>query len=200
MELVVLTSAFIGIVLILLTKFFWQGALLSVGSFVAYYFIFGSGNGTHLLVVLVGLLLMALELLLPSFGIVGVVGIVMSTVGLSLSQGNLALTLTNAALALLLATGFAVILLKCGCRFQMGRALVLHNVIDKRGGYQSHQKNYDHLLHQTGVTLTSLRPIGRANIQQEDIEVLAVGEMIAQNERVIVYKIEDNRVFVKKIK
>lgn len=200
MELLLLTIAFIGIVIVLLTPCVWQGCLMTVGSFVTYFVVISSGTWMYFLVLLVGLLLMVLELFLPSFGAVGVIGIAMMLLGVGMTSSDPAVTLLNACYAISIAIIFAMILLKMGYRMRLGRGLVLNEQLTSENGFQSFQKDYGRYLNHIGTTLTSLRPVGRAQFQDEVLEVLSLGEMIEEKRSVIVYRVEGNKLFVKEIK
>ncbi|MBS4770560.1 hypothetical protein KG090_05150 [Carnobacteriaceae bacterium zg-ZUI240] len=199
MELMLLTVAFIGIVIVLLTKYVWQGSVLTVASFLIYFFIEASGSWEYFLVLLVGLMLLILELFLPSFGAVGIIGIAMTLLGINMTSDNPTLTLLNASYALCIALGVAVFLWKMGCRFQLGRGLVLNQSLTSDKGFQSFQQDYAQYLNTVGVTVTSLRPVGRARFGDEELEVLSSGKMIESHKDVVVYKVEGSKLFVREI-
>lgn len=200
MELLLLTVAFIGIVVVLLTPHVWQGCVMTIGSFVTYFLLGTNGTWIYFLVLLVGLLLMVLELFLPSFGAVGVIGIAMILLGVGMTSNNPSLTLLNVCYALCISIVVAIILLKMGYRMQLGRGLVLNERLTSDKGFQSFQYDYTRYLNGEGVTLTSLRPVGRAQFQGEVLEVLSLGEMIEENKPIVVYRVEGNKLFVKEIK
>lgn len=200
MELLLLTVAFVGIVVVLLTPYVWQGCAMTIGAFVTYFVVVSSGTWIYFLVLLVGLLLMVLELFLPSFGAVGVIGIAMTLLGVGMTSSNPSVTLLNMCYAISIAIIFAMILLKMGYRMHMGRGLVLNERLTRDKGFQSFQQDYARYLNQTGMTLTSLRPVGRAQFQNDILEVLSLGEMIEENKPVVVYRVEGNKLFVKEIK
>lgn len=200
MELLLLTVAFIGIVVVLLTPYLWQGCVMTIGAFVMYFVLGTNGTLVYFLVLLVGLLLMVLELFLPSFGAVGVIGIVMILLGIGMTSNNPSLTLLNVSYALCISIVVAIILLKMGYRMQLGRGLVLNERLTSDKGFQSFQYDYTRYLNEIGITLTSLRPVGRAQFQEGVMEVLSLGEMIEENKSIVVYRVEGNKLFVKEIK
>lgn len=200
MELLLLTIAFIGIVVVLLTPYVWQGCLMTIGSFMTYFVVLSSGTWIYFLVLLVGLLLMVLELFLPSFGAVGVIGIAMTLLGVGMTSNNPTVTLLNTCYAIAIAIIFAMILLKMGYRMRLGRGLVLNEQLTSEKGFQSFQQDYARYLNQTGITLTSLRPVGRAQFQDDILEVLSLGDMIEEDKSVVVCRVEGNKLFVKEIK
>lgn len=200
MELLLLTLSFIGIVVVLLTPYTWQGITLTVSSLIVYYVALASGTWVYFLVLLVGILLMILELFIPSFGAVGVIGITMTLLGIGVTSNNPTMTLLNATYAMCIALGVAIVLLKKGCRMHLGRGMVLNEQLTSEKGFRSFQNDYTRYLNSTGVTLTSLRPVGRAQIEDTVLEVLSLGEMIEQNKPIMVYRVEGNKLFVREIK
>ena len=59
-------------------------------------------------------------------------------------------------------------------------------------------KHFDHLLHQTGVTLTVLRPTGVARFGDEHVDVVTEGAYVEKDARVEVLSVQAHRVVVRK--
>lgn len=55
------------------------------------------------------------------------------------------------------------------------------------------------LLHKEGVTLSALRPSGMARIDARVLDVITQGEMLPENCRIRVVKLEGNRIVVKSL-
>ena len=55
------------------------------------------------------------------------------------------------------------------------------------------------ILHNEGVTLTDLHPVGAAKISGVHLDVISHGEHITSQTKIIVTEIEGNRVVVEKI-
>ncbi|MBF0780491.1 MULTISPECIES: NfeD family protein [unclassified Granulicatella] len=198
MGIVLLVSAFIGVIIILFSRYFWLGGLVTITSFISYFILFGTGEWIHVIILILGFALMGLELVVPSFGAIGIVGMLMIGLGLYSSSINPSITLFNMSIASVIALTIVLILVKCGYKLQFARGLVLHSRLSSDKGYQAHQKNYLSFIQQKGVSLTSLRPVGKAKINGDEIEVITSGEMIDANEAIVVYKVEGNKILVRR--
>lgn len=67
-------------------------------------------------------------------------------------------------------------------------------------GYSSAREKLDDLLSAEGVSLTTLRPSGIANIKGNKIDVISEGEMILKDTRIKVIDVSGNRIIVKPVK
>ncbi|MBS4750774.1 hydrolase [Granulicatella sp. zg-ZJ] len=197
MDILLLTSGFIGILIIIFSRYALFGGLMTIVSFLTYFTLLGTGQWVYLILLLFGLSLIALEFIVPSFGIIGVTGTIMTGMGLFMSSASPMRTLLNFSIALLITVVLAMLLIKIGYKTRLGRGLVLVDRLSDSGGFKSYQDDYQRYLHQIGKTTTSLRPVGRAMFDGEEVEVLSTGEMIDASKTVVVYKVEGNKVFVR---
>lgn len=198
MGILLLVLGFVGIITILFTRFYWLGSLMTIAAFIAYFVLFGTGQWLYLIVLLLGLSLMGLELIIPSFGAIGIVGILMIGVGLYMSSVEPIATLFNFSIAFVLALTTIVVLMKQGARLQLTKGLVLKEQLSSSDAYTTSSINYQQFLNQVGMSLTSLRPVGKARFGNQDIEVITSGEMIDVYERIVVYKVEGNKLIVRR--
>jgi membrane-bound serine protease (ClpP class) len=67
-------------------------------------------------------------------------------------------------------------------------------------GFSSARDKLDDLLSAEGVTITTLRPSGTANIKGNKVDVISEGEMILKNTKIRVIDIKGNRIVVKPVK
>lgn len=200
MDILLLSVGFISLLSLLFTKFSIISGTISFISFFGYFFIISSGQWIYFFVLLLGFILLVLEALIPSFGILGLAGSVMTFIGIYLSNDTPIHTLSTFLIAGVLSIVVALCLIKSGVKLKIGQNLVLKEQLDKNHGYQTTSIDYSKYLSQKGVTTTSLRPVGRAEILGDDVEVLSGSQMIEENQKVIVYKVEGNRIYVKKYK
>lgn len=194
MDMLILLLGFVGILTILFTKHTIFGGILTVAMFIGYFFLYGSGQWIYLIILFLGLIMLALELIIPSFGAIGIVGMTMMGLGLYMSSEQPVYTLINFGVASLLSLTTSIILLKSGHQLYLTKGLVLKKQLtyDRAELYQQY---VDHV----GTTVTSLRPVGRVKFENDDIvEVVTSGEMIDEGERVVAYKIEGNKLIVRR--
>jgi membrane-bound serine protease (ClpP class) len=142
-----------------------------------------------ILLYILGLALLFSEIFVPG-GIIGTIGalcliasiyFVFEEYGFWWGLGSLVLT----ALA-------GIVLIKVALR-----RLTLRRIETTAEGYSSSPKDLPDLMGLEGTTLTMLRPAGKAEISGKRIDVLTRGEIIEQDRRVRVIKVEGNRVFVR---
>lgn len=141
--------------------------------------------------VIAGLLLLVIEVVvIPGFGVIGVLG------GLAiLGSGYVALTELGAAYAgLALSAGVlgAGALLWLVPRTRAGKAMVL----ETRTLGAAADPGLADLVGCRGVTLTPLRPAGTADIEGRTVDVISDGQYIEPNTPVEVILVEGSRVVV----
>ena len=126
----------------------------------------------------VGMVLLLIELFVPGFGIFGGLGLVALVLCIVFQAPSL-------LEALILLVSFSAIVvalaLIAGRSLKRGRLyrspLVLKETADKEEGYMS-SGNYSHLVGETGISLTPLRPAGVAELGGHKHDVVTEGEFI----------------------
>lgn len=147
----------------------------------------------------VGMVLLLIELFVPGFGIFGGLGLV-ALVLCIVFQARSVLE----ALILLLAFSAIVVALAliAGRSLKRGRlyrsALVLKDAQDREEGYVS-SDDYTHLVGETGVSLTPLRPAGVAELGGRKQDVVTEGEFIPARSPVKVERVVGSRVIVRQL-
>jgi len=163
----------------------------------------------------VGILLVLLEVFLPSFGVLTVLAIV----SFAVSVIEAAKISTSAAWAMgCVAPVLTLLMLYYGLkvipRTSWGRGLVLHRPADLGqpeapsstetailgNGHATGEETYRLLIGQEGVAKTSLRPAGLVLVDGKRIDVVTEGAMIEGGARVKVVAVEGNRVVVRRVK
>ncbi len=175
-------------------------------------YLVGLADYTELLILIIGVLLLGIEVfVLPGFGIAGITGLLVIASGLVLSfQGFVlpdpafpwegALLMKNLAIV----SGsflFAFLISLFLIRF------VLPNISKIfKGPYLEADLKNSHVditmdlsikPGHTGVAYTFLRPSGKILINNKKIDAITQGEFIEKGERIIIDKIDQNRVIVK---
>ncbi len=165
---------------------------------------------------LIGLVLMAVELLvIPGFGVAGVLGIVCMVAGLTfaaidsdllrhiptgeISVGHILIPLCTTIVAVVAALLLSVYL---GGRFLEGTSplrnkVVLTTEMESSEGFASHITSLTNLIDQSGLTTTPLRPTGRVKIGRESYA--AAGEhglFIEEGRKVKVTRAETGTLYV----
>ncbi len=154
------------------------------------------------LIFVVGLALIVLEVfVIPGFGIAGILGIILmfgsvfyvffdntDDINMALLWLSVSVILTS-VLAIL-----ATIFLPKSAPFQR---FSLSTVMSTDLGYHSAGlEDFESFLGKTGVALTPLRPAGTARIDNKRLDVVTVGDFIAQNTPVKVAEVEGSKISV----
>ena len=161
----------------------------------------------ELLLGLAGITLLALEVLvIPGFGIAGLMGILALVAALVLSMIGPGFTTTfmlaaagRVVFALLFAVLASVVLLRFLPRLPFGRRLVLKSGLAAAEGYASAPESDMKWLGKTGRASSPLRPAGIADIDGQRVDVVSDGEHIDAGQPIRVTHVDGNRIVVRHI-
>lgn len=155
-----------------------------------------------ILLLIAGIVLVFLEVLLPSGGILAIlaagtlIGSLVMGYKHSSTAGTTILVVMMVAVPVLIVAGFRML-----PHTAMGRRLTLTpkpEASAARGTPGVSVEDFGHLLGKTGVAVTPLRPAGTADFGAERVSVIAQGDMIEKDAAVVVVLVEGNSVVVNK--
>ena len=184
-------------------------------------FLFFAG---HLVVNLVGLeellllaigtgLLVVEVLVIPGFGIPGVIGVmliglslILALVGLDLSnldiawsEGLLAQAVLQFAASVVVAGGLFMLSIRYLPSVGPVKRLILFHRLTKESGYvPTSQKGRDQLVGRRGKAITDLRPGGKIMVERSKYDVTAFNEFITKGEEVTVLAVDGPRITVER--
>ena len=175
-------------------------------------FLLGRVGSLEVLLFLAGLVLLLLELLvIPGFGVAGISGILLIMVALVLSMQVFtvpklpweweAFKINAAAVTASMLISFIVmaVLAHFMPHLPMLRRLMLATEQKVEQGYTVQApESRGRLLGKRGVTVTTLRPTGKARLGDELVVVDSEGEFIEPGQQVEVIEVSGNRVVVRK--
>ena len=184
-----------GLGLTSLALFFWGHWLVQLAGW------------EELLLGVAGLILLAIEVVvIPGFGVAGVLGIIAIIASLVLSLVGPGFTITfmlaaagRVVFALLLAVLASLVLLRFLPRLPFGRRLVLRRGLAAAEGYASAPEIDAQWLGKTGLASSPLRPAGIADIDGQRVDVVSDGEHIDAGQFIRVTRVDGNRVVVRQI-
>ncbi|HZJ87344.1 MAG TPA: NfeD family protein [Erysipelothrix sp.] len=191
-------ALFIGVFLGVSAAFIKPNLLFMVLSFVAFGFYFNIPQPNFLIYALFifSVILLIIEFYIPGFGISGILGITGSLSAFYLSG----LSIVDSVILSLLLFGLALatlfMYLKLGYKLNLSPGLILNT--NKESQYAS--RDISPLINKRGVTQTPLRPVGKVMIDDEVYEAYSGEDMIASQQEVIVHKIENNKIYVRREK
>jgi membrane-bound serine protease (ClpP class) len=153
-----------------------------------------------IILLLVGIILVILETLLPSGGILAILAAasLIGAVALGFMQSQTTGWLV--LLAVLICVPILVLLgLKALPRTPFGRKMILaesQQDKDARGKAGVDDENFELLKGKSGVTITALRPSGNAEIDGKRYSVVSESEMIEPSVEIVVKEVEGNNIIV----
>lgn len=174
-------------------------ALLAAGAYMA------TPAGTFdVLLIIAGVLLIALEVLvIPGFGVAGLLGI--AAIGVAVfrifQEDFLAIVGWSALFGSVL-LGMALWLLP---NLRIASPLMLETRLGRRPGGAPGDTGgvatgpYDHLLGQSGIAASDLRPAGVAKVSGERVDVVTQGDFVPAGRPIEVFRVEGNRIVVREL-
>jgi len=153
-----------------------------------------------IILLLAGVILVILETLLPSGGILGILATASLIGAIALGFRQDPATGWGVLLAVLICVPILVLLgLKALPRTPFGRKMILSEYQhDKgaRGKAGVDDENFESLKGKSGTTITALRPSGIAEIDGKRYSVVSESEMIEPSVKIVVKEVEGNNIII----
>ncbi len=156
----------------------------------------GAATWIEVLIFLVGLVLLAVEFVIPGFGVFGITGIACILFSLFMALGGGIGALNIMAGGTIAATVIFLILLRYLPSSKLWQRLVLNDSLQTDRGYTS-SDDLRLVNGQEGVVLTLLRPAGTVEIGGRIFDVVSEGRFIEPGIRVQVISVNGNRIVVR---
>ncbi len=145
-----------------------------------------------------GVVMLFIEMLIPGFGIFGVLGLCSLSVGsfFVMGGGMEAFLVLLGIYVLLAAIVFFAFLYKP--KNSRWNPFILWDKQKNVDGYTG-SGDFSKLLDRTAVTITPLRPAGTVLLDEERIDVSSFGDYIEKDVVVRIVKVEGSKIFVRKV-
>lgn len=146
---------------------------------------------------LAGVVLLAIELVVPGFGVFGIAGMACTTIGAFFVMGGglpAMLILLGIYLVLALAIAFLCFYLPKESKYN---PFVLWTRQQNSAGYTGGE-DLSPLLGKQGKALTTLRPAGTIVLDGKRLDVSSLGDYIEKGTPVTIVKVEGSKIFVEK--
>lgn len=149
-----------------------------------------------LALIVLGFILLLIELLvIPGFGLIGVLGLGALGYGIYVATTQLSpitgIVISMASLAILIG------MIRFFPKTAIWKRLRLERTEKKSEGFRA-ERNLEAYIGKLGVSLTPLRPSGIAKIEGRRIDVVTEGIFLPKDTRIKVVSVEGNRVVVRK--
>lgn len=186
-------------------------AILGAILYFAPLYLEGLAANWEILAFIFGLILILLEIFVfPGFGISGIAGITLVIMALTLSLINndffdfsiggtapLATALFTVVTSLIVTIVLIVIFGRSFFKSKLFQKLVLHESQPSSEGYTIHSFDKN-ILNKVGIAITTLRPSGKVEIDNERYDASTLGEYIERGEKILVTEVKGNFLVVRK--
>lgn len=177
-------ALFTVITLVLFGFFYYQNTVHNVA------------DNMTIITFVMGMTLIALEIFIPSFGVIGIIGILLTVYSVLDSFSD-----NRMGFLVLLLSGLAIVLtvtiyVKLGFSNNLFDSFVLNNSNSSSRGYNS-KKSHEDLIGKVGVSKTILRPTGRIEIDGMPYDAMTEGDFIINDKVVEVIGIRDGHIIVR---
>ena len=191
--------AVISVISILFTEkkvFFSILSLLLFGFFYYQNTIYNVADNMTILTFVMGITLLAIEIFIPSFGVIGIAGLILTMYSVMDSFAS-----TQMGFLILIVSAIAIILtvtiyVKLGFDRNLFDRFILKNTNSSQRGYNS-KNNHSVLIGKSGVTKTILRPTGRIEVEGNAYDAKSDSDFIGKDREVEVVAIKDGHIIVK---
>ncbi|CAN5787216.1 nodulation protein NfeD [soil metagenome] len=198
-----LSIGFLGLIMEVKTPAFGMAGLAgisSLGLFFGSHFIIGLAGWEVVLLLAVGVILLLVEaLILPGFGVAGVLGggaiavsIVMSMIGSLPTMGDILLALNVLGASVILVFLISWQLIRHLPQDRRAQNLWHRTSMTREEGYVSSLSRPE-LVGTEGVTLTDLRPSGTARFGDEMVDVVSIGPWVPAGTEIRIVRAEGYR-------
>lgn len=153
-------------------------------------------NFIWLILLIIGFCLVVVEMYIPGFGFPGIAGSVCLVAGIALyAKTDVVAWLVMTVIIVALLCVALSISIRSATRGRLAKSrLVLNEVATEIG-----ENDLNYYVGKEGVAATVLRPAGIGEFEGVKLNIMTEGEFIPENVRIVVTRVEGNRIFVKKI-
>ncbi|SDF74605.1 NfeD family protein [Sporolituus thermophilus] len=176
-------------------------ALLGLGAALLFFgsqWLTGFAGWLEILLFIGGLILLAMELYVPGFGLFGLTGIVAILASFFLTLGGGFLALNVLAGSLILAVIIFLLIVKRLPASKLWARLVLKESETTQAGFVS-ARDYSQFVGKTGTVISFLRPAGMIEIEGTQLDVLSEGRYVPPGTKVKVINVNGGRIVVRPI-
>lgn len=201
---ILLTLAFLGLIAEVTSPGFGVPGALGLAALVLFFggrYVVGIVGWEILLLFTLGLFFLLAELLIiPGFGIVGLLGIGSVVGSLILSYGAVELALRSLAIVLIITLIGTVLLWRFGRRRTLWGRLILSQTSPLTGPEAEHTFSLlGSFKGKEGRSFTVLRPAGVVIIEGERFDAVSAGGYIAAGKRIVVIRVDGSRIVVDEV-
>lgn len=200
METLLLIIGFIGVIVFVLTPWTKMGFFTALASLSGYFYLAGLYSWTPVILFVIGLVLIVMEVFIPDFGLLGILGLVSVALGLYYTTGDFGLMVRDLSLALVVSALLIIILVRKGYSFSNLNRLVLQTSSRENKGQTEAEEKNPLKVGALGEAVTPLRPSGKASFggHSQSMDVLSSEGHIASGTKIVISEIYGTKIVVRK--
>ncbi|MBO7508131.1 MAG: hypothetical protein J6T39_00610 [Clostridia bacterium] len=148
----------------------------------------------------IGLILLAIEMFVPGFGVFGISGIVFSTfsfIYMLIADGSWQKFLYMIGIATIILTIVILVAVRSARFGLISRSPLIQKGTALPEDYADNDKNYSYLVGKNGKLHTSCKPTGKAEIDGQLYTVVTTGDFLERGTNVYVSNVDGNSIIVK---
>ena len=200
-EVLLLAVIFLAVLMEIKTGGLGIGVLLGIVAAAVFFgsqYVKGLVSFFHIGIFMVGLICIGVEVLLPTVGLLGAVGVAALVYSFILSLGGDVQAVYALATAAVLALVIFLLIAKRLPDSKLWKKLVLSNATKTEDGYVSAVTDAT-LVGREAIVLSDVRPAGVVELDGRRVDVVSEGDYIVKGERVKIVAAEGSRVVVRKV-
>ena len=200
METLLLVASFIGFIIFVLTPWTKSGFIIGIASLIGYFYLSGIYSWTPVILFVIGLVLIILEIFIPDFGLIGILGLISLGFGIYFTTGDFGLMVRDLSLAIIVSAILIVVLIRKGYSFSNLNKLVLNTSSQQIQEIDEEEEKLKITVGMIGEAITPLRPSGKATFvgQERSYDVLSSQGHIASGTQVVIQEIHGTKISVRK--
>ncbi len=151
------------------------------------------------ILLLTGLGLVIFEMFEPGFGIPGISGLALLSLGVILTAKTLFEAMVMIVILIAILGIMLTLAIRSASRGTLSKTMVLSDSLNKESGFSSID-DYSSYIGKEGLAETTLRPSGTAIFDGEKLDVVTEGGFIIRNSPVKIIKVSGRLIVVREIK
>lgn len=149
-----------------------------------------------IIILIAGFALIAVELVVPGFGLPGIAGIICLVAGVflvtdSVEEGILVTIVVIVILCILTAVIIGLM------HHRKFKSPIILDTEVRSEGTMLEASDLDYLLHREGIATADLRPVGKGDFDGIELDIVSEGSYITKGTRIVIDKISSNRLIVR---
>lgn len=199
LQVLLLTVMFLSVMVEIKTGGMGIGVLLGIvaaGVFWGSQYTRGLVELYHIAVFLAGVLMIIVEILLPTVGLLAGLGVAAMLYSIVLALGGDIGALAALGIALIISVATFMLIVSRLPSSKLWNKMVLRTSSREEAGYVSAAQQSE-LVGKTGEVLTELRPSGTVRIDGRPVDVISEGAFIQKGAQVVVLSVNGSRVVVR---